>query len=95
MAVETRVGFLRTRDVMEFVAWEPPRRMAIRHQGLVTGEGEFILTEIDETTTLFAWREVLRFPWYFAGPLGEIVASPILKAIWRRNLGGLEQRHRS
>jgi len=44
MEVLTQVGPLRLTDVMEFTAWEPPHRMAIRHQGLVTGEGEFLLT---------------------------------------------------
>ncbi len=67
--------------------------MAIRHEGLVTGTGEFTLSEIDEGATRFAWHEVLSFPWYFGGPLGEIAAAPILRAIWRRNLDGLAARH--
>ncbi len=92
MEVETRVGPLRTKDIMEFVEWEPPTRMAIRHQGLVTGVGEFTLTPEDGSTR-FAWREELRFPWYFGGPVGELFAAPILKAIWRRNLDGLARRH--
>mgnify|MGYP001813009881 CR=1 FL=1 len=43
MEVLTKVGPLSTTDVMEFTAWEPPHRMAIRHEGLVSGEGEFLL----------------------------------------------------
>lgn len=92
MEVATRVGPLRTTDVMEFTVWEPPHRMAIRHVGLVTGAGEFTLTEIDPATTRFSWHEELTFPWYFAGPIGEFFGAPILAAIWRRNLAALARR---
>lgn len=92
MEVATRVGPLRTTDVMEFTVWEPPHRMAIRHVGLVTGVGEFTLTEIDPSATRFAWHEELAFPWYFAGPIGELFGAPILRAIWKRNLTALAGR---
>jgi carbon monoxide dehydrogenase subunit G len=92
MAVETRVGPLRFDDVMEFTAWEPPQRMAIRHQGLVTGVGEFVLTDIGGGTTRFMWAEALTFPWYLGGLVTEFFAAPVMKAIWRRNLARLAQR---
>lgn len=89
--VDTRVGPLRTVDRMEFVRWEPPVAMGVRHQGLVAGTGEFTLTEADGATTV-TWRENLVFPWYFAGPLGARLARPILGRIWRRNLERLAAR---
>lgn len=92
MKVLTKVGPLSTTDVMEFTAWEPPTRMAIRHDGLVSGTGEFVLTPAGDTATLFTWREELEFPIWFAGPIGAFFAKPILQAIWRRNLKRLAAR---
>ena len=92
MAVETRVGPLRTTDIIEVVEIDPPRRIRVTHKGLFTGEGEFRLEPIGEIKTRFTWHESLRFPWYFAGPLGALVARPILSAIWRSNLRRLRLR---
>jgi len=92
MEVETRVGPLRLNDVMEFTGWDPPHRMAIRHQGLVTGVGEFVLTDIGGNTTRFMWTEALTFPWYLGGPITEFFAAPVLSAIWKRNLARLAAR---
>lgn len=90
--VDTRVGFLRTVDRMEFVRWEAPVAMGVRHKGLVGGTGEFLLAEAEGGATTIVWREVLEFPWYFAGPLGAWLARPILRHIWRQNLQRLAAR---
>lgn len=92
ISVETRFGPLRTTDVMEFTAWEPPQRMEVRHRGLFTGAGEFILEEINEHSTKFTWREDIRFPWFLGGPVGATAARPILTAVWRRNLNRFRAR---
>ena len=91
MRVATRVGPLRTMDIMEFTVWEPPHRMAIRHEGLVTGEGEFTL-EPEGSGTNFTWHEELEFPWYLGGPVTAFFAAPVLQWIWKRNLAGLAAR---
>jgi uncharacterized protein YndB with AHSA1/START domain len=91
MKVATRVGPFRTTDVMEFTAWEAPHQMAIRHQGLVTGEGAFTLRPTDGGTR-FTWRETLTFPWYLGGPITAFFAAPILRQIWKRNLRRLAAR---
>ncbi len=91
MEVLTRVGPFTTTDVMEFTEWTAPTRMAIRHQGLVTGEGAFTLEE-SEGGTRFTWAERLTFPWYLGGPVTAFLAAPVLKAIWRRNLRRLAAR---
>ena len=90
--VLTRIGPLRTTDVMEFTAWEPPHRMAIRHVGMVSGSGEFTLAESGPNRTLFTWSETLDFPLRFGGSLGALLARPILTAVWRRNLDRLARR---
>ena len=67
MRVPTRIGFLRTTDLMEVTAFEPPERWAVVHRGLVTGEGTFTLHESDGgERTRVDWDERL------AAPLGRI-----------------------
>jgi carbon monoxide dehydrogenase subunit G len=85
----TRIGPLRTTDRMEVVEWDPPHSMGIEHRGVVTGRGRFTLTQ-SGTGTRFAWREELTFPWWMGGRLGALVAEPVLRAIWRRNLRRLK-----
>ena len=92
MEVATRIGPLRTKDIMEVTEWEDRRRIGVRHTGLVTGRGAFELEEVDPATTRFTWRERLTFPWYLGGPLIARVASPVLGAVWKRNLTRLKSR---
>ncbi len=91
MEVLTKVGPLKTTDVMEFTEWEPPHRMAIRHRGLVKGEGAFSLQSVGDATR-FVWAETLTFPWYLGGGLTAFFAAPVLKLIWKRNLKRLAAR---
>ena len=83
--VRTRVGPLRVDDDMEFIEWEPPRRMVVHHIGRVSGNGEFLLKEAPDGTR-FTWTEDLHFPWYFGGPLGLIAARAILRRAFQANL---------
>lgn len=89
--VPTRIGPLRTVDEIEFTSWEPPDRMAIAHRGLFTGTGDISLRSVAQTTTV-TWREDVTFPLRFAGPIGEFVAAPILRLVWRANLKQLARR---
>lgn len=82
----TKVGPFRLRDRMEIVAWDEGRSMGVRHVGLVRGEGRFTLRRTWRGRTRFTWDERLRFPWWIGGPLGGLVAWPVLRAIWRGNL---------
>lgn len=91
MVVETRVGPLRTADVIEVTSWDPPTSIGVIHRGLVSGEGRFELTPMAGGTR-FMWVERLRFPWWLGGPVTAFLASPILAAIWRGNLIRLKQR---
>jgi uncharacterized protein YndB with AHSA1/START domain len=91
ITVDTRVGPLRTTDRMEFTRWDPPHVMGVRHEGLVTGMGEFTLIPSAGATTI-TWREDLVFPWYFGGPLGARLARPVLRYIWKHNLDRLADR---
>jgi len=83
---ETRVGPLRTTDVMEVTEWRERRAMGVRHVGLVTGTGRFLLRRARRGRTRLTWDEDLRFPWWLGGRVGAFVARPVLRAVWRGNL---------
>lgn len=91
ISVLTRIGPFRTRDEMQFTAWEPPRLMAVEHRGLFRGTGRFVLAPVPEGTR-FTWEEDVVFPWYLGGPVGALAARPVLTAIWRGNLRRLAAR---
>lgn len=93
MRVSTRLGPLRTADVIRVVSWDPPHRIAVVHEGLVTGSGEFHLVP-EAGNTRFSWEEELAFPWYLGGNLTTLAARPLLRWVWRRNLGRLAERFR-
>lgn len=83
---DTKVGPLRLTDKMEVTEWAPEQAMAVRHVGLVTGEGRFTLQPRRRGTEL-TWDETLHFPWWIpAWP-----AAAVLKLIWRGNLRRFER----
>ncbi|MGQ0825234.1 MAG: SRPBCC family protein [Actinomycetota bacterium] len=87
----TKIGPFHTLDRMVVTEWVAGRRMGIEHHGLVTGRGHFSLTRRRRTNgTRFIWTERLRFPWWLGGPVGAFAARPILRRIWRANLGTLK-----
>jgi len=87
----TRVGPFRLTDRMTVTEWQPGRAMGIEHRGLVVGRGRFTLKARPRDRTRFTWAELLRFPWWLGGPAGALVAKPVLRRIWRRNLRSLAQ----
>lgn len=89
--VETRVGPLRTVDHMTVTEWVEGEIIGVAHRGLVVGTGRFTLEPVADRTT-FRWSERLSLPLRFGGRVGEIVAKPVLTAIWKRNLRGLKRR---
>ena len=90
---DTKIGPIKLTDVMTITSWVDEAEMGVRHVGVVTGEGRFTLEGLDDATrTRFTWNEVLHFPLWLGGPIGEFVAKPILTAVWKRNLTRLKQR---
>ena len=81
----TVIGPLRTTDRMTVTEWEPPTTMGIAHHGAVRGHGRFTLTPAPRGTR-FCWTEELRFPWWLGGRVGETLARPVFRWVWRRNL---------
>lgn len=85
MEVDTRVGPLRTTDVIEVTGWTEGESIEVDHRGLVSGQGRFDLDAVAGGTR-FTWSEQLVFPWWLGGPVTALVATPFLTWIWRRNL---------
>jgi hypothetical protein len=83
---ETRVGPLRTIDVMEVTEWRRGRCLGVRHTGVVSGAGRFVLRRGRRGRTRITWDERLRFPWWLGGPAVGLVAAPVLRLVWRGNL---------
>ena len=89
---DTKIGPIRLTDAMEITAWQPGRTMGVVHSGLVTGRGEFTLVAAPGGRTTFCWDEVLTFPWWLGGAVGERVGGRfVLRPIWKRNLKMLKR----
>ena len=86
----TQVGPLRTNDVMRVTEWRPREAMGIEHAGVVRGVGRFTLRGRSRGRTRFCWDERLRFPWWMGGVVGEQLARPILRSVWKHNLASLK-----
>ena len=91
----TRVGPIRLTDRMTVTAWDAPWRIAIRHDGVVTGSGQFTLAALPAGHTRIRWDESLTLPWWLGGRLGGPAAAYVLGRIWRANLGHFARRFRS
>lgn len=89
MAVDTRLGPFRTRDLLEVIGWEEGRSITVSHHGLVRGMGTISVVG-DEDRSRVVWRERLVFPWWLGGPVGAWLAAPVLGATMRANLRTLE-----
>jgi uncharacterized protein YndB with AHSA1/START domain len=83
---DTKVGPFRMVDRMEVTEWEEGSIIGIAHRGLVTGQGRFTIQATRRERTRFTWDERLRFPWWAGGPVGGLLASPVLRRTWRSNL---------
>jgi hypothetical protein len=88
----TGVGPFVTTDVLVVTEWRPRRSIGISHRGAVRGNGRLTLRRQRGGRTRFCWRERLRFPWWMGGPVGEVLARPLLRRIWSGNLRRLKAR---
>jgi hypothetical protein len=68
--------------------------LGVRHVGVVTGSGRFTLRRVGvvRPRTRVTWDESLVFPWWLGGRAGLLVASPVLRFVWRGNLRRLKAR---
>ena len=90
MKVLTKVGPIKLNDVITVTRWDEMKSIGVIHEGIVTGEGVFFLSSVDEDSTKFEWVEELKFPIYLGGPIGEFFGGLLLKRIWKKNLENLK-----
>lgn len=81
-----KIGGVTTRDRVRVIAWEPPRFLAIAHDGWVSGRGELFLTPIGKDRTHMFWREELEPPLGSLGAIGMTLMKPLMGRIFRRDL---------
>ncbi len=79
------IAGITVRDRVRVTAWEPQRRLAIRHLGWVSGDAELVLTAEGGSTYLF-WRESLNPPLGPLGALGLTLLRPVMARVFRRDL---------
>jgi uncharacterized protein YndB with AHSA1/START domain len=85
-----RIAGITTRDRIRVTRWEPPWVLEIAHRGWVTGTGYMELSPTEAGSRLF-WREDLFPPWGAAGWLGLRATAPLMRRIFRRDLGLLRE----
>jgi carbon monoxide dehydrogenase subunit G len=82
-----RIAGIKTSDRVRVSMWEPPRILVIDHLGWVKGTGEIQLHPVSEGTRM-RWKETL-LPPAKLGPVGRfglVVARPLMRRIFRRDL---------
>lgn len=81
-----RIAGITTRDKVRITGWEPPKRLAIEHQGWVSGAGEMHLTPLGNARTHLFWREELTPPLGVLGAVGLTGFKPLMSRIFARDL---------
>jgi hypothetical protein len=91
LAVRTRIlGLPAFTEAMEVIGWEPPRRLVLRHGGLVAGEGTWSLTP-EPGGTRFDWTEDVRLRIPVVGEAATWLYAPVLRWLMRRGAQGLRE----
>lgn len=93
LAVRTKVlGIPAATDLITVTAWEPGRRLAVDHTGVVKGRGEWRLRPSpDGRATAFEWMEELRMPPPVLGDLALFLYGPVQRLMLRRSLRNLRR----
>ena len=89
LEVRTRIfGVPAFTEPMEVVAWDPPRRLDIRHGSFVSGTGSWMLEPVDGGTR-FTWREEIGLAAPFVGELAATIYRPVMRMLMQRAMHGL------
>jgi carbon monoxide dehydrogenase subunit G len=92
-AVRTRVlGIPAATDLITVTAWEPERRLAVEHTGMVKGRGEWRLrASPDRRATAFEWREQIRLSPPVVGDLALFLYRPVHRWMLHRSIRNLRR----
>ena len=80
------IAGLTTTDTVLVTGWEPERRLALRHEGWVSGTGEMTLTPAGLSRTKLLWTEELEPPLGALGAVGLTAFKPIMRRVFERDL---------
>jgi uncharacterized protein YndB with AHSA1/START domain len=84
LEVRTRLlGLVAFTEPMEVTAWEPPRRLEVRHGSLVLGTGVWELTE-HPIGARFHWSEDVRLRVPLVGELAAYAYRPVMRMLMGR-----------
>ena len=84
LAVKTRLfGVPAFTEPMEVTAWEPPRRLQIRHGSVVSGTGVWALDAVDGGTR-FRWSEDIALDVPVVGELAALAYRPVMRILMAR-----------
>jgi carbon monoxide dehydrogenase subunit G len=91
LAVRTRIaGVPAFTEPMEVTAWDPPRRLEIRHGAAVAGKGCWSLVPATGGTR-FTWNEEIRLRVPLVGELVARIYAPVLGVLMGRAMRGLRR----
>jgi len=91
LAVRTRIlGIPAFTEPMEVAAWDPPRRLAIRHGSWVAGTGAWTLEPADGGSR-FTWTEDVRLRVPAVGGALAVVYRPVMRSLMGRAQQGLRR----
>ena len=77
-------------DRMRVTAWEPPRRMAIEHLGVVHGPAEWRLESLGPRTR-FTWTEDVHMRPGAIGDLALAIYWPFQRMLFRRSMRNVKR----
>ena len=90
LAVRTKVfGLPLTTDAVRVTSWQPPTLLAVKHEGLVKGDGEWRLELLTDGRTRFGWSEELRLPLPLLGEIALRIYAPWQRRMLRRSVRNL------
>lgn len=90
LAVRARVfGVPATTDLVTVTAWEPPRRLAVAHRGVVRGHGEWALEPAADGGTGFTWTEAVSMAPRGIGELALRAYGPWQRRMLRGSMANL------
>jgi len=88
--VRTKVfGIPAVTDLVRVTAWQPPRIVAVEHEGPVRGLGEWRLEALAGGRTGFTWTEEIRLPVPVLGEIALWLYSPWQRRMLRRSIRNL------
>jgi F420H(2)-dependent biliverdin reductase len=86
MDCKTPIGPFVITDRMVVTEWKDGQGISVRHHGAVRGRGSFQINADSSGGTRLTWNEDLTFPWWMGGPVGALLARPVLRSRFSADL---------